>query len=569
MLRAIQLKPSPLFPPGPSVPFKDLLNSCPSISSLQCIHAQFLIHGLCNHLALTTKLISLASMLSQSMCYARKLFDALPHPDSFSWNSLIRGYADLGPCTEVPLLYKEMHHRGLSPDHFTFPFVVRSCAVLTALQEGKQVHCNVIKHGFRSNVYVQSSLITMYACSGEIHDSETIFDGLEMRNIVSWTAMVACYAQNGAYEKALAVFRWMVASRVQPNEVTLVSVLPACEGIEYLPSGKSIHAMVIKSGLRLYLPLVNALIAMYGKCGNTDSARQLFEGMEFRSLVSWNTMIAMFEQSGYGGKAIKLFRRMLTEKVRFDSVTLVSVISACTRLGALDTGKWMHELARSKGLESDVRIGNALLDMYAKCGSLECARNVFTRITSRDVVSWSAIIGAYATHGQAEDVLELFSQMKAEGVRPNSFTFTSVLAACSHSGLVEEGVMHFDSVRRDYGITPTIEHCACLVDLLGRAGQLNEALEFIRRMPVKPDSGIWGALLGACRIHVNVELAELVAQELFQLDPHNVTFYVLMSNIYAEAGRWEDAARLRKMMMKQDLKKIPGYSLVDIIKKYH
>ncbi|KAJ0988471.1 hypothetical protein J5N97_006827 [Dioscorea zingiberensis] len=564
MSRPIQWKPSPLFPPSLSLPFNILLNSCASLPSLQCLHARIVIHGFSNHLALTTKLISLASLLSHSICYARKLFDTLPQPDSFAWNSLIRGYANLGPCNEVPLLYKEMHQRALSPDHFTFPFVVRSCAVLSALQEGKQAHCNVIKHGFDSNVYVQSSLITMYACGGEVWDSKIVFDGLEMRNIVAWTAMVAGYAQNGAYEKALGAFRWMVASRVQPNEVTLVSVLPACETIEYLNSGKSIHGMVIKSGFGLYVPLVNALISMYGKCENADTARQLFEGVKLRSLVSWNTMIAVYEQSGSGGKAIKLFQRMLTEKMSFDSVTLVSVISACTGLGALDIGRWVHELAKSKGLESDVRVSNALLDMYAKCGSLEYARNVFTGLTSRDVVSWSTIIGAYAAHGRAEDVRGFFSQMKAEGVMPNSFTFTSVLAACSHSGLVEEGIMHFDSMRRDYGITPTIEHCACMVDLLGRAGQLNDALEFIRRMPVKPDSGTWGALLGACRIHGNVELAEFVAQEFFRLDPHNVTFYVLMSNIYTEAGRWEDAARLRKMMKKQHLKKSPGYSFVDM-----
>ncbi|KAG1342641.1 pentatricopeptide repeat-containing protein, chloroplastic-like [Cocos nucifera] len=576
MSGSLQLLTAPSFPPSllfrtsyRSLPFNDFLNSCSSLSALQCLHARILSQGLSHHLALATKLISLAAALSPTMDYARKLFDAAPHQDSFMWNTLLRGYADSGPCEEVPVLYKQMHRMGLSPDHFTFPFVVRSCAVLSALREGKEVHCNVIKTGFDSNVFLQSALISMYSQNDEISDSELVFSEMTFRNIVSWTAMIAGYAQNCLFGKAVRVFQWMVASGTQPNDVTLVSVLPALKGLECLHSGESIHGYMIKRGWDSHVSLKNALIAMYGKCGSIEVARFLFNRMPVRSLVSWNTMIAAYEQSGDGIRAIKLFRGMLTEKVAFNSVTLVSVISACSSSGALETGKWVHKLAKISGLESDVRAGNALLNMYAKCGNVDPAREIFKKLPWRGVVSWSAMIGAYAAHGHAEMALELFSEMQAEGVRPNTFTFTSVLAACSHSGLVDEGMKHFESMEKDHAITPTVEHCACMVDLLGRAGRLVDAYEFIKRMAVEPDAGVWGAFLGACRIHGNLELAEFVAEDLFRLGFHNVTFYVLMSNMHAEAGRWEDAARLRNMMRELELKKIPGCSLVNTDKRSH
>lgn len=485
------------------------------------------------------------------------------------WNTLLRGYADSGPCEEVPALYKQMRRMGHSPDHFTFPFVVRSCAVISALREGKEVHCNVIKTGFDSNVFLQSALVTMYSQNGVISDSELVFSEMTFRNVVSWTAMIAGYAQNCLFGKAVRAFQWMVASGTQPNDVALVSVLPALKGLECLHSGESIHGYVIKHGLDSHVSLMNALIAVYGKCGIIEVARFLFDRMLVRSLVSWNTMIAAYEQSGDAIRAIKLFRGMLTEKVTFNSVTLISVISACSSLGALETGKWLHKLAGSRGLESDVRVGNALLNMYAKCGNVDSAREIFEKLPWRGVVSWSAMIGCYAAHGHAEMALELFSEMQADGVRPNAFTFTSVLAACSHSGLVDEGMKHFESMEKDHAMTPTVEHCACMVDLLGRSGRLVDAYEFIKRMPVEADAGVWGALLGACRIHGNLELAEFVAEDLFRLGSHNVTFYVLMSNMYAEAGRWEDAARLRNMMREMELKKIPGCSLVNTDKRSH
>lgn len=470
------------------------------------------------------------------MDYARKLFDGIPQPDVFLWNTLIRGYADLGPCQEAIFLYRDMHGSGLFPDDYTFPSVVRSCAVLSALREGKQVHCNVIKTGFGSNLFVQSSLVSMYAQSGKVSDSEFLFGEMFVKNIVSWTAMIAGYVQNGMLMEGLCVFREMLSTGTRPNAITLVSILPACAGLVYLNLGMLIQGYGIKVGVDSDTSLVNALIDMYGKCGNVDIARSLFDGMKFRSLASWNAMIATYEQNNAGNDAISLFCKMQTENVQYDYITMVSVISACASLGALDTGRWLHDLVKRNGLEANISITNALIDMYAKCGNIDLAKDVFEKLPNKSVVSWTSMIGACAYHGHGRDALQLFSEMTEAGIKPNRFTFTAVLTACRHSGLVEEGRIHFKSMTNDYSIVPGVEHFACMVDLLGRAGCLTEAYELMRNMPTAPDESVWGALLGACRIHGNVEIAEHVANWLLHLDPKPVTFYVLMSHIYADVG---------------------------------
>ncbi|PHU20484.1 hypothetical protein BC332_11635 [Capsicum chinense] len=304
--------------------------------------------------------------------------------DVFVWNILIRGYFIKGPCQESIIIYKDLNFKGVLVDNYTFPFVLRSCSLLSALREGREVHCSVVKHGFESDVFVQSSLISMYAQSGETLDSELVFDQMRVRNVVSWTAMIAGY------------------------------------------------------------------------CGLLDVAWSLFDQMKEHSVVSWNAIITAYEQNDVGSSAIKLFHRMLDEGVEFDYITVVTVISACARLGALDTEKWVHELVKSKGLECNVSLTNALIDMYAKCESIESARDVFDRLPNRTVVSWSSIIGACASHGRGRDAVEFFSKMKEEGIQPNSFTFTAVLTTCRHSGLVEEGRKHFESIQQQQQQTQCI-----------------------------------------------------------------------------------------------------------------
>jgi pentatricopeptide repeat protein len=493
------------------------------------------------------------------------VFDAAPERDAYMWNTLLRAHAhSQSHASDALDLYKRMRAAGVAPDHYTYPIVLPACAAARAPRLGRAAHGDAVRFALAGDGFARSALITLYFQEGEVADAERVFwEGHgSSRTVVSWTAMVAGYVQNYFFGEAVVLFGRMIAEGVLPNEITLISFLPCLQGQEWLDAGEMVHGFVIKMGFDANIQLVNALIAMYGKCGRISLAEALFEGMTVRSLVSWNTMVAMYEQHGDAVDAIKFFRRMLTEKVGFDCVTLVSVLSACARSGALDTGKWVHEFAWNHGLDTDARIGNVLVDMYAKCGEIANAREIFDCLPVRGVVPWSTMISAYANHGESAEALKLFSLMKSEGVRPNSFTFTAVLVSCGHSGLVDEGLKHFNSILTNYQMSPTLEHYACMVDMLGRAGRLVEAYEIIRGMSIRPDKCVWGAFLGGCRLHGNLELAEFVAKDLFQSGSHDVTFYVLMSNMYFEAGMLEHAERIRRAMKEMELKKKAGRSAV-------
>ncbi|CAN6455433.1 unnamed protein product [Victoria cruziana] len=549
-----------------AIAYNSLLNNCSSLEELKMIHAHIVTSGLSSNLSLATRIIRISSSATVGMNYSRKVFDAMPDKDVFIWNTIIRGYADSGPCEEAIILYCQMHRDCRHPDHFTFPFVVRSCAVLSALFVGKQAHCNAIKNSFDYDIFVQTSLVAMYSQCGDIDCAWLIFSEMELKNTASWTAMISGYVQNAYFREALVVFRQMLESEARPNSITLVSILPACAYMEKLYQGKPIHAYAFKLGLDTDISFINALISMYSKSKNVDIARSLFDKMEFRNLVSWNSMIAAYENNDQPRKALKLFRRMKSEGVNFDYITMVSVVSACAKLGALNTGRQVHELVEMKGLSSNPSIAHALLDMYAKCGSVELAREMFDSLKQKTVVSWSSIIGAYAAHGHGKVALSLFDNMHRRGVKPNGITFTAILTACSRAGLVVEGKEHFDSMTRYFNLVPGVEHYTCMVDLLGRAGWLVEAYDFIQKMPIQPDADVWAALLGACRIHHNMELAELVLEKISTLGPQAINYYVLMSNIYAEAGKWDDVARLRMLIEKRQLTKTPGRSSVEIVK---
>ena len=449
-----------------------------------------------------------------------------------------------------------MRNIGVFPDCFTFPPVVRSCGVISDLFAGKQAHCDTLKHGLYSRVHLQSALVAMYAQNWAIPEAELVFEETEVKNLVSWTAIVAGYAQNGVKDKAAETLIEMIAAGVRPNEITLASVLPTVN------SAAEVHGYTVRSGLNSFVIVENALVAAYGRCGQVNAAQFLFDGMVQRTIVTWNTIIGVYEGNGKERMAIELFRRMTAENVDFDYITLVSVISACASLADLEMGRVLHRIAEKKRLLLNPSVGNALLNMYAKCGSLEAARELFHEMPARSVVSWTAIISAYAAQGRGQEALELFSRMKSMGPPPNASTFLSILTACSHSILVSEGKEIFTSMERDFSLRPSDEHFACMVDLLSRAGQLREALEFIEETPARRDGDAWAALLGGCRVHGDVTIAEMAAERIIWQDRGCAAGYILMANIYAEAGRWEDADRLRKRMKVMELQKKPAFSMV-------
>jgi pentatricopeptide repeat protein len=500
---------------------------------------------------------------------AYKLFERMPKRNVVSWNAIITGYSQNDHPNEALFLFEEMQVQGIKPNPITLISVLPACAKLLALQQGKQIHGYAVRRGFESDVVMGTGFVDMYSKCGNVNIAHKLFERMPKKNIVSWNAIIAGYSRNGQPHEALEFFAKMQVLDIKPNPITIVNVLPACADLLALEKGEQIHCYAIRNAFESNVVVGTGLVDMYAKCGDVNIAHKLFEKMPRRDVVLWNAIIVGYSQNGQPHEAVTLFNEMQIQGVKPDSVTVVSVLPACAHLLAMEHGKQIHGYAIRSGFESDVGVGNALVDMYAKCGHIGIARQVFDKMSNRDVISLNAMILGYGIHGHGEDALALFNQMQQTGTTPDHITFIGVLIACSHTGLVDEGWKYFECMKSDYGLAPKLEHYACLVDLLGRAGYLDEAHDIIKKMPFDPHSTVWGALLGACRIHCNIELAEQAAEHLFELEPNNAGYYVLLSNIYAEAGRWEDVAKLRTMMKEREVKKQPGYSFIEVNKEVH
>lgn len=457
-----------------------------------------------------------------------------------------------------------MLENGFLPDNFTLPFLLKACAQLQALREGEAIHVHAIKTGLETDVYVKNTLMRLYAVCGKIAVARKLFDKIPDRDLVSWTTLISGYANMGFPREAIRVFLEMWDADLRADEVTIVVVLSACSKLGDLDLGRKIHKYIDDNKVNLDIFVGNALVDMYMKCGDVDFAYKVFEEMPERNVVSWNSLISGLVQQGEFKEALAMFRQMQENCFKPDDVTLVGVLNSCANLGALELGKWVHVYIDRNQIKADSFIGNALVDMYAKCGSIDQALEVFSGMKCRDVYSYTAMIAGFAMHGQGERALSLFAEMSRVGIKPDEVTFIGVLSACNHAGLVDEGHRHFEDMSRVYDLHPQLEHYGCMVDLLGRAGLLEEAVEFVRSMPIQPDSFIWGALLGACRIHGKVQLGETIGKHLLELEPERDGAYVLMSNIYASASRWRDVVKVRKEMKVRKVKKTPGCSMIEL-----
>eukprot|EP01018_Ginkgo_biloba_P023373 Gb_39406 [translate_table: standard] len=551
--------------------YSSIIKACADLSALQegmDIHNDIVRNGFEADIFVGSSLVTMYAKCG-SIVVARELFDRMPEKNVVLWSAMIAGYAQNGFANEALTLFNEMLCQDIEPDSVIMVNILPACAHLSALQQGRRIHGYIVKSGFESDVVVGTALVDMYAKCGNMDLARHLFDKISKRNVVSWNAIIAGYAQNGHANEAFTLFRQMQLLGVKPNSVTMASVIPACVHLPALQQGKQIHAYIIRRGFESDIVLGTATVDMYAKCGSILIARQLFDKISKRDVVAWSAMIAGYGRNGHASEVLTLFSEMQLQGIKPDSFSLVSILQACAHLSALQQGKRIHGFVIKSGCESDVIVGTALIDMYAKCGSIEIARQLFNKMSKRNVVSWNAMIMGYGMHGYGEDALALFSHMQQTGMMPDHVTFIGVLSACSHAGLVDEGFHYFDCMSQDYCITPKVEHYACMVDLLGRAGHLNEAHGFIKKMPLEPDAAVWGALLGACRIHCNIKLGEYVAERLFKLEPENAGWYVLLSNIYAVAGKWVDVAKVRRMMNDRGLKKKPGSSLIEVNNGVH
>lgn len=548
-----------------------LLKVCGDVGEIRRgkeIHGQLIVNGFSLDLFAMTGVVNMYAKCGQ-IDEAYKMFDRMPERDLVSWNTIVAGFAQNGFAELALDLVTRMHEEGRRGDFITIVSILPAVANVGSLRIGKAVHGYAMRAGFDSIVNVSTALVDMYAKCGRVETARLVFDGMKSRNVVSWNSMIAAYVEVGNPEEAMRIFQKMLDQGVEPTNVTIMEALHACADLGDLERGIFVHKLLDQLKPGTDVSMTNSLISMYSKCKKVDIAADIFSKLQGKTLVSWNAMILGYAQNGRVNEALNYFCKMRSKNIKPDSFTMVSVIPALAELSVIRHAKWIHALVIRSCFEKNVFVMTALIDMYAKCGAVGTARALFDMMNERHVTTWNVMIDGYGTHGLGKAAVELFNKMLEGPTKPNDITFLCAISACSHSGLVEEGIHYFTSMKKDYGIEPVMDHYGAMVDLLGRAGRLNEAWDFIQKMPIEPGITVFGAMLGACKIHKNVELGEKAANRLFELDPDEGGYHVLLANIYAAASMWDKLAKVRTIMEKKGLQKTPGCSLVELKNEVH
>nr|AYM00644.1 pentatricopeptide repeat protein [Salvia miltiorrhiza] len=507
-----------------------LLSSCKTLRSLQQLQAHATKSALdADPLIAGKLLLHCAVHISNAHDYAQRLLLHAPNPDAFMYNAVIRGFSDSdSPHSSISTFSLMLKNLGSQIDSFTLAFSLKSAANIRCPRTGTQLHCQALLRGLDTHIFVGTTLISMYAECGRVESACNMFDEIPDPNIVTWNALLTAFFRRGDVGGAERVFASM----------------PAKSPTSY-----------------------NLMLGGYAKLGEFVLAGKVFDEMPVRDEVSWSMMILGLAQHGWFEEAFGYFRRLRGTGMRANEVTLTGVLSACAQAGALEFAKMVHCFVEKVGMAWITPVNNALMDTYSKCGSVDMARLVFQRMPGRrSVVSWTTLIVGLAMQGYGEEAHALFLEMEESGIEPDGTAFVALLFACAHAGLVEKGSEIFDRMSKVYGIEPEIEHYGCMVDLYGRAGQLERAYDFLAQMPIPPNDVVWRTLLGACSFHGNVQLAEQVRDRLSEMDPNNCGDRVLLSNIYAVAGKWRDAAAVRKSMAELKLRKDPGWSRIEVDK---
>lgn len=545
--------------------FTTILKLLVSMDWLQlalCVHASIYKLGYGSDSFVGTSLIDAYSVFGV-VSAAKEVFKEVVEKDMVCWTGMVSCYAE-NECFEDSLnLFNLMRLEGLLPNNYTFASAIKACLGLKAVDMGKSIHGCIIKTCYEMDRFVGVSLLDLYTRSGDIDDARQVFEEIPKADVVPWSFMISRYSQGNYYQEALDMFRKMRRAFVSPNQFTMASILQACATKEDLELGSQLHCHMIKAGLDSNVFPLNALMDVYAKCGKMGSSLDLFEQSSNKNEVSWNTMIVGYVQQGDAEEAFHLFLNMLEQRIHATEVTYSSLLRAAACLAALEVGIQLHALTIKTMYDEDDAVSNALIDMYGKCGRISDARSVFDSISELDVVSWNSMISAYSMHGLGADAIKIFEAMQKTNTKPNYLTFVAVLSACSNTGSMDLGQSYFTSMQKDYGIEPCMEHYTCMVSLLGRLGHIEKAVKMIDEIPHEPSIMIWRALLGACVTHNNVEFGKFSAEKVLELEPEDDSTYVLLSNIYAGAKRWDNVAVVRKSMKRKRVKKEPGLSWVE------
>ncbi|KAJ6981727.1 pentatricopeptide repeat-containing protein At4g14850 [Populus alba] len=527
------------------------------LKTLQCAIPPFL----CIHL------ISMYSKLDLPNS-AQLILQLTPIRCVVTWTALISGSVQNGYFSSALINFSKMRRENIKPNDFTFPCAFKASTALCLPFAGKQIHAIALKLGQINDKFVGCSAFDMYSKTGLKFEAQRLFDEMPPRNVAVWNAYISNAVLDGRPRKAIDKFIEFRRVGGEPDLITFCAFLNACADARCLDLGRQLHGLVIRSGFERDVSVANGIIDFYGKCKEVELAEMVFNGMGRRNSVSWCTMVAACEQNDEKEKACVVFLMGRKEGIELTDYMVSSVISAYAGISGLEFGRSVHALAVKACLEGDIFVGSALVDMYGKCGSIEDCEQVFHEMPERNLVSWNAMISGYAHQGDVDMAMTLFEEMQSEAV-PNYVTLICVLSACSRGGAVKLGNEIFESMRDRYRIEPGAEHYACIADMLGRAGMVERAYEFVQKMPIRPTISVWGALLNACRVYGKPELGKIAADNLFKLDPKDSGNHVLLSNMFAAAGRWDEATLVRKEMKEVGIKKGAGCSWVTAKNKVH
>ncbi|KAG2270269.1 hypothetical protein Bca4012_072428 [Brassica carinata] len=579
--------------------FLSLLQKCESLPHLKQIQAQMTITALILDPFESSQLINFCTLSkSRNLDYCVKLLRGVDNPNAFSWNVTIKGFSGSPNPKDAILMYKEMLRDGgeSRPDHFTYPVLFKVCADLELSRLGLMILGHVFKLGLELVSHVHNASIHMFACFGEMENARKAFDESPVRDLVSWNSLINGYKKMGQAEKAIEVYKMMESEGIDADYVTMIALVSSCAMLGSLKLGREFYGYIIDNGVRMTVPLANTLIDMFSKCGDVHEARMIFDRMEKRTIVSWTTMISGYARSGLldvarklfdkmdekdvvlwnamiGGSvhakraqdALALFQEMQTSSTKPDEITMIHCLSACSQLGALDVGVWIHRYIEKHNLSLNVALGTSLIDMYAKCGNISEARSVFHGMKTRNSLTYTSIIGGLALHGDASTAISYFNEMIYAGIAPDEITFIGLLSACCHAGMIQAGRDYFSQMKSRFNLNPQLKHYSVMVDLLGKAGLLEEAEKLMETMPMEADAAVWGALFFGCKMHRDVVMGEKAAKKLLELDPGDSGIYVLLDKMYGEANMWEDAKKARRMMNERGVeKKTPGYSSIKV-----
>ncbi|XP_043707805.1 pentatricopeptide repeat-containing protein At2g44880-like [Telopea speciosissima] len=564
-----------------------LLQNCKSIRELNQTHVLIISHGLQESNFILLKLISLSSSF-RFVEYAAKIFESSNSPNVFVFNTMIEYFIERARRKDAFRTYNRMKAAS-APNSFTFTILLKSCKSSKDLVDARELHTDIVKSGYGSSVFVGNTLLDFYAkTSTNLDLAYRVFEELPERDVVTWNSMIGAYLTHGDTESAIKFF----GSMPHRNIVSWNSIISGLSKAENMESAQLIfERMPIKNQVSWnaiitgYVRLGDlktaqsifdkmpektvvswtAMISGYAKARDITSANNLFDLMPIKSVISWNAMIAGYIDNDLFDQALSVFHNMLINgKCVPNETTLISILSACSHLGAHEQGKWTDSYIKKNKFDLSIPLGNALIDMFAKCGDVENAEAVFHRMPKKCVITWTSMVSGLAINGRCRDAVALFNTMHTEGTQPDDVIFIAVLTACTHGGLVEEGKKVFDEMVHGYNIKPRIEHYGCMVDLLGRAGKLDEAVRFVMSMPLKPNAVIWGTLLSSSKTCGNEEIVDFVTREILELEPLNPGYLTLISNLNASNQHWEGVLSVRTAMRQEGIEKVPGCSSIQV-----